>query len=298
LLVIAVALAAGGCSSSGGDGSASTLTVPTTEATIDTASTQPSADPTQSSVPDDDVMSDSGDGDSAETGTVVVVDPGTEPFVDLTVASGGQAVVTVEASESALYEVDGNESSEESGAVYTLAADTSIVDDKPVLTIVPEITRLDVSPPAANVLGVWRWQLDRRGHVDGVANNERGVRISPQTAALLSVPAFVLVTPLEPVGEGAVWQQTTGPDGTTEATVTLLELADDSLRVSIETTGTTEKGTIAMQTDGVYDRSTHVARQVTSELVVTASAEVVENGVTKTLVGEQRSSRVFSEVGS
>jgi hypothetical protein len=279
-----VALLVGGCSSSstGDDTTGDTATTDPTVPTID--SSQPSG-------------TDSDDDSGRSPGAVTLIDAGTEPRDELRITADAQPRITVDASDSLALTIDGVTTDEVGDARYQLDLDLSTSGaDGVQLLVVPTIESIDGPTPAADELGTWRWFLDAHGVVQRVVRIGWSDLVDDATLELLSVANLVLVTPGEPVGAGATWSQSLDRQSDAQLFFTLNTVSDTELDVTVELIAPFEDGAATMVASGTYDRSTLLAREVTTESNLEITSPVTDNGELVELTGVQRNRRTYTEV--
>ena len=230
-------------------------------------------------------------------GAVTLIDAGAEPRDELRITADAQPRITVDASDSLALTIDGVTTDEVGDARYQLDLDLSTSGaDGVQLLVVPTIESIDGPTPAADELGTWRWFLDAHGVVQRVVRIGWSDLVDDATLELLSVANLVLVTPGEPVGAGATWSQSLDRQSDAQLFFTLNTVSDTELDVTVELIAPFEDGAATMVASGTYDRSTLLAREVTTESNLEITSPVTDNGELVELTGVQRNRRTYTEV--
>ena len=283
--VATLALLAGGCSSSSTDDDTADTT------TGDTRTTDATVPTTDSSQPDG---TDSGDDSGRSPGAVTLIDAGVEPRDELRINADAQSRISVDASDSLTITIDGATTDEAGVARYQLDLDISVSGaDGVQLLVVPTIESIDGPIPGADGLGTWQWFLDTHGVVQRVIPIGWSDRVDDATLELLSVANLVLVTPVEPVGAGATWSQSLNRQSEAQLVFTLDSVTDTDLEVTVELIAPFEEGVATMAASGTYDRSTLLARNVTTDSTLEVTSPVTDNGELVELTAVQHSRRTY-----
>ena len=241
------------------------------------------------------------DPDSTATGEAVrLIDAGSEPRVTLRISDDVATTIMVGATTETATNVGGSPQTEMVTASYELAMELGTPGDTVRLSITPAVTSMDAGEPeiGADELGTWLWRLDGSGELLGFDNNDLTRRFGANTAALLSTPDLVLVTPNVPVGPGAQWSYLAGADGEMLGVVTLGEITESDLHVTFGVSVEVEGGSLTIAGSGTYDRASLLVRNVAIESVLAYSSEVSANGELVELIGSLRTTRTYTEVSS
>lgn len=230
------------------------------------------------------------------TGRPTLIDPGSEPRVALRMVDHARARLTVSAVDERSTTVDGVTSDRARQADYDLVVDVGGSGDGFELLIAPTLRTIDGPVPTDDEVGALRWLLDPNGVTQRIVPIRGPGSATSETLALFNIPHLVLATPVEPVGPGARWSQPLGGGSDAELVVTLHDVTDDDLDVTVEVVARLDGGTLTIAANGVYDRATLLARDVVATSTLEIDAPVSVDGASTNLIGMRRSERTYAEV--